>query len=246
MNAQLISQENSQPQPRFDRKFIEEHRLVERYLEGRLPYKGARELEQWCGAHPEYLDELKLSERVQASLQLLEAAGRSQDLGEPKPPWWKSVYVLLGLGAAALLSLLAFWVLLGKFTTLRGELDDTRTLMARGSLVQPATSSVIRVTPDRAPNLDRERIVVDRSAPQLMDLHVDLGYTPLMQFRLFVDKEEQGRALVLNDLLKDSNGELRMTLNSTGLAAGIYKVRIEGLPFRGDPLPLGWLILEVR
>jgi hypothetical protein len=51
---------------------------------------------------------------------------------------------------------------------------------------------------------------------------------------------------VLNNLLKDSNGELRITLNSTGLAAGIYNVRIEALPFRGDPLPVGWLILEVR
>ncbi len=52
-----------------------------------------------------------------------------------------------------------------------------------------------------------------------MDVHIDLGYTQkLMQFRMFVDKQDQGRALVLNNLLKDSNGELRVTLNSTGLA----------------------------
>jgi hypothetical protein len=52
--------------------------------------------------------------------------------------------------------------------------------------------------------------------------------------------------LILNNLLKDSNGELRMTLNSTGLDAGIYNVRIEALPPRGSPIPAGWLILEVR
>ena len=39
---------------------------------------------------------------------------------------------------------------------------------------------------------------------------------------------------------------VRMTLNSTGLAAGIYTARIEALPFRGSPIPLGWLILEVK
>jgi hypothetical protein len=39
---------------------------------------------------------------------------------------------------------------------------------------------------------------------------------------------------------------LRMTLNSTGLSAGIYTVRIEALPFRGSPIPVGWLILDVR
>ena len=47
-------------------------------------------------------------------------------------------------------------------------------------------------------------------------------------------------------LLKDSNGELRMTLNSTGLSAGTYTVRIEALPPRGIPIPIGWLLLEVE
>ena len=248
MNARTIAQGNPPTaSPRFDRKFIEDHQLVERYLQGKLPFKGARDLEQWCRAHPEYLNELNLSERAQASLKLLEASGRPADLGEPKPPWWKSVYVLIGLGAVACLSLIAFWVVLGKYVLLRGELDETRMTMSRGSLVQPATSSEMRVTPDRAPGIDRARIVVSRSAPQLMDLHIDLGYTnKLMQFRMFVDKQDQGRALVLNNLLKDSNGELRITLNSTGLAAGIYTARIEALPFRGSPIPLGWLILEVK
>jgi hypothetical protein len=248
MNARTIAQENPQTAaPRFDRKFIEDHHLVERYLEGQLPFKGARDLENWCRAHPEYLNELKLSERAQASLKLLEASSSPVDLREPKAPWWKTIHVLIGLGAIAFLSLLAFWVLLGKYVFLRGELDDTRTLMSRGSLVQPATTREMRLTPDRAPGIGRARIVVSRNAPQLVDLHVDLAYTnKQMEFRMFVDKEDQGRALVLNNLLKDSNGELRMTLNSTGLGAGIYKARIEALPFRGSPIPVGWMILEVK
>jgi len=248
MNARTISPGNPQAAPpRFDRKFIEDHKLVERYLESKLPFKGARDLENWCRAHPEYLNELNLSERAQTSLKLLEASGQPVDLTEPQPPWWKTIHVLIGLGVVAALSLIAFWALLGKYVLLRGELEDTRTSMTHGSLVQPATSSELRVSPDRAPGIDHARIVVARAAPQLMDVHIDLGYTnKLMQFRLFVDKKDQGRALILNDLLKDSNGELRMTLNSTGLSVGIYNVRIEALPFRGSPIPIGWLILDVR
>src|ERR1700681_1381398 len=122
MNARTVSQENPQTAPpRFDRKFIEDHSLVERYLEGKLPFKGARDLENWCRAHPEYLNELKLSERAQASLKLLEASLSPVDLREPKAPWWKTIHVLIGLGAIAFLSLLAFWVLLGKYVFLRGE-----------------------------------------------------------------------------------------------------------------------------
>ena len=248
MSARPVSEGNPQTAPpRFDRKFIEDHQLVERYLENKLPVKGARDLENWCRAHPDYLNELKLSERAQTSLKLLEAGGQPVDLQEPEPPWWKTVHALIGLCVVTALSLIAFWALLGKYVWLRGELDDTRQLMNQGSLVQPATSRELRVSPDRAPGVDHARIVVTRAAPQLMDVHVDLGYTDkLTEFRLFVDKKDQGRALILNNLLKDSNGELRMTLNSTGLSSGIYNVRIEALPFGGSPIPIGWLILDVR
>ncbi|MGO9514911.1 MAG: hypothetical protein ACLP2F_14910 [Steroidobacteraceae bacterium] len=249
--------------PRFDAKFIEEHQLVDRYLENKLPFKGARDLENWCRAHPEYLSGLKLSERAQASLKLLEASGQPQDLREPPQPWWKSIYVLIGLGVLALLSLVAFWALMGKYILLRGELEDTRTRKDQGSLVQPATQRDLHVAPDHAPGIDRARIVVSRAAPQLIDVHIDMGYSTLMQYRMIVDKLDQGRALILNNVLKDSNNELRLTFNTTGIAAGIYTVRIEALPPKPQimtgrhkafqqpqeqfdaPIPIGWLILEV-
>jgi hypothetical protein len=243
---------------RFDRRFIEEHRLLDRYLENKLPLKGALDFEAWCRSHPEYLEELKLTDRTQMSLKLLEAAAQPHDLGEPKPPWWKSPYLLIGLAAASFVLLVATLVLSGKYAHVLGELDDARATAEKGSLVQPATETTVRITPDRAQGIDRARIVVTRSAPQLIDVHIDLSYTGktdlgyganlhLMQYRMIVDKQDQGRALILNNLLKDSNGELRLTLNSTGLAAGIYTARIEASPFMGgNSVPIGWLILEVR
>ena len=248
MTARTISHETTQPVAlRFDRKFIEEHKLLERYLENKLPVKGARDLEQWCRANPDYLNSLNLSERTQASLKLLEASGKPQDLREPTEPWWKSPYLPIGLGVLALISLIAFWALFGKYELVQGRLDSARAQLNQGSLVQPATETSAHITPDHSPGIDLARLTVSRSAPQLIDVHIDLGYTQkLSQFRMFVDKKDQGRALVLNDLLKDSNGELRLTLNTTGLAAGIYNVRIEAMPLRGTPMPIGWIILEVR
>ena len=157
-----------------------------------------------------------------------------------------SIYLLIGLAALAFVCLAALLVLAGKYSSLQGKLEDTKRAILQGPLVQPATAKEIYISPDHAPGIDRARIQLNRAAPLLMDVHIDLGYTQkLLQFRLFVDKQDQGRALVLNNLLKDSNGELRVTLNSTGLAAGIYTVRIEALPPRGIPIPIGWLIIEV-
>lgn len=248
MTTRTLSQVRVQPDaPRFDRQFIEQHQLVERYLENKLPLKGAQELENWCRAHPEYLAGLKLAERAQSSLKLLEASGKSQDLGEPKPLWWKSIYVLIGVGVVALMSLVAFWSLFSRYELLRGELADTRARIDHGPLVQPAAETSMRIVPDRAAGIDRARIILNRSAPQLLDLHIDLGYTnKLSQFRVFVDKKDQGRALVLSNVVKDSNNELRATLNSTGLSAGIYTIRIDAIALRGVPIEVGWLLLDVR
>jgi len=233
--------------PRFDAKFIEDHKLIERYLESKLPLKGARDLENWCRAHPEYLANLKLQERAQATLKLLEATGQPVDLREPEAPWWKTPYVLIGLAALALVSMLAFWTMVAKYGLARSELEDVKTRMRQGSLVQPAVQTVQRITPDRAPGIDRARIAVSTAAPQLIDLHIDMTYTQkLDEFRMIIDKQEQGRVMILNNLLKDSNNELRLTFNTTGVSAGTYKVRIEALPERGEPIPDGWLILEVN
>jgi hypothetical protein len=248
MNSRTIAQGKSAPaSPRFDRKFIEEHKLVERYLENKLPFKGARDLENWCRDNPEYLNELQLQERAQASLKLLEASGRPQDLREPQPPWWKTIYVLIGLCVVTFVSLIACWAVVGKYASLQRQLEDAKHVQAEGPLVQPAAENAYYVSPDRAPDVNKARIQVSRSSPQLMDVHIDLGFTQkITEFRLIVDKKDQGRAMILNDLLKDSNGELRLTLNSTGLAAGTYLVRIEELPPRGTPTPIGWLSLEVN
>ena len=85
------------------------------------------------------------------------------------------------------------------------------------------------------------------AAPQLIDLHVDMGYTKkLIQFRVTVDKQGQGRALILNNVLKDSNNEIRMTFNTTGIAAGIYTRAHRGAADARIPIPEGWLMLEVH
>ena len=210
--------------------------------------RGARDLENWCRANPAYLDALKLSDRAQASLKLLDACGRAPDLREPRTPWWRTPYPAIGLGVVALVCGAALWLLLGKFSLLRSELADTELRLQQGSLVQPATETSVRLTPDRVQGMGRARLAVNVSAPALMDLHIDMSWSKASQYRVVVDKQNQGRALILNNLLKDSNGELRLTVNTTGLSPGTYTARIEALPLRGSAAPVaeGWLLMEVH
>jgi hypothetical protein len=232
--------------PPIDRAFVESNQLVERYLEGKLPYKGQRELENWCRANPDYLRELHLSERTVASLKLLEASGMPQDLSEPRTPWWKLPQVLAGACAVALAGLIGCAVLAGKLTLLAGRFEDVHSQLGRGSLAPPTAIRNLRVQPDRAAGIGSATLRVDHAAAQLIDVTIDMAYSPERRFRVTIDKRDQARALVLGGLSKDSNGEMHVAFNSTALSAGQYDVSIQALPLLGAPTDAGWLVLDVH
>jgi len=228
-----------------DRRFIEDNGLIERYLEGTLPRKGARELEDWCRANPDYLAELKLAERARLSLALLEASGGSQDLREPLPPWWQTPVFVALLAGVTVVSLACLWVLYGKYSLLRGERDDALVKISQGTLAPPAAHNILRLSPDRAAAVDQARVPINHTMPQMLELHIDMSYVKTPQFRVTVDKKDQGRVLVMDNLLRDSNGDLKVSFNTSALTPGRYDLRIEALPLLGMPMAVGWLILDV-
>jgi hypothetical protein len=232
--------------PRLDRKFVEEHQLVERYLDDKLPFKAKLDLESWCRANPAFLDELRLAEHATAGLRLLEACGRPPDLREPPPPWWRTVYFTVGLVLACVALAFAGVALYAQNVALRSDTNREHALTTRGTLTAATTHRAMRVAPDHVAGLGGALVHIDHGAPDLIELAIDMGYSREYRFRLFVDKREQGRALVLDSQLKDSNGDLKIAFNSSGMSAGAYDVRIEAEPTRGDPIPEGWFVLDVR
>lgn len=232
--------------PRFDRAFIETHGLLERYLDGKLPFKGAGEFERWCAQHPEYLEELNLTGRTQASLKLLEACGRPPELAEPRLPWWKTPWFSIGLGATALLSLIGFWALLANNQLLRENLRNAQVRLAHGAMQPPASEQTLRITPDRSPGIDQARFTVNHRVPTLLDLRIHMAYVREERFHVSIDKGHQGRVLLIRNLSKDSNGDLRFAFNTSALAAGRYQIRIAAMPLFGAPVADGWLNMRVR
>jgi hypothetical protein len=64
-------------------------------------------------------------------------------------------------------------------------------------------------------------------------------------FRLTLEKKDVARVGAIHNVLRDSNGNLRLIFNNSALRPGDYKLTIEGLPARGSPVPVGWLNIRV-
>ena len=60
-----------------------------------------------------------------------------------------------------------------------------------------------------------------------------------------IDRIDQGRVGVITNLAKDSNGHLRIALNSSALGPGNYQLTIEGLNWRADPEPDSWITIGI-
>ncbi|MDE2294659.1 MAG: hypothetical protein KGL36_04270 [Gammaproteobacteria bacterium] len=232
--------------PRLARAFVDEQHLLDRYLDGDLPYKGAREFEQWCAIHPQYLAEQRLADRTQASLRLLEAAGRAPDLADPQVRWWRASWLPIALGAIAAASLIGLWTAAAHGAWLRDQLTEARARLAHGSMRPPASEQIVRVSPDRGADSGAASIALARSPARLVALRIRMGYVRADRFRLAVDKHGAGRALELDGLTKDSNGDLRITFNASALEPGEYAVRVEAMPLLGRPVADGWFTMSVR
>jgi hypothetical protein len=210
----------------MDRDFIARNQVVERYLCGKLPIKGATDFERFCREQPELLDDIGLAERVNAGIRLLEASGKPEPWREKPKKLWEKPQVMLGL------AVLALSLAIGLGVVASANADKSRAIRRLNALaleqpLEPAASTrSIRLLPSRSGSSNTPAIIIGGGATQLADLKIDMSRSPYRAFRVTIDRIDQGRVAVLHNLMKDSNGHLRLALNSSALGPGNYQFTI--------------------
>jgi hypothetical protein len=232
--------------PPMDRDFIARNQVVERYLSGRLPLKGATEFERFCRENPEILDELGLPDRVNAGLRLLDASGKPEPWQEAKQPFWQKAQLTIGLAAAVIVLAGALWYSMNDGAAKAQRITKLQSQAAERPL-DPATSTrEIRLLPSREGGSNTPAITIGGGAAQLVDFKIDESRSPYKVFRVTIDRIDQGRVAVISELGKDSNGHLRIALNSSALGPGNYQLTIEGLTWRGEAEPDSWITIGIQ
>jgi hypothetical protein len=230
----------AQPAPSMDREFINRNQIVERYIGGRLPLKGAQDFERFCREHPQLLDEIALTERINAALRLLDAGGRPAPWEQPRKRWWEQLPVLIGTALLALALGVTCLMIQGRLSAL----DRTAAGLRQRVLLQPLepaqSTRSISVIPSRTGPVAHSLVTIGGAQAQTADLKIDLSWSQFSAFRVTIDRIDQGSVGVLHNVLRDSSGNLRIELNSGALGPGDYQFTIEGLTWRGDVVPQAW------
>ncbi len=77
------------------------------------------------------------------------------------------------------------------------------------------------------------------------ELKIEVTQTKYSTFRVVIDRVNHGRVAILDNMLKDSNGHVRLQLNPAAFGAGDYLLTLEGLNMRREGTPAAWVRLNV-
>lgn len=231
----------------MDGEFIQRNQIIERYLAGRLNAKGAADFERFCRENPQFLDDIGMADRVQTGMELLIAIGqvearppaRVSFFYKPKVVLWM-LTIILGLGAA-------LWLMVNQ----SAQRDETIRQMQKRWTERPlgltTSTREIRLLPNRDGFSTTPDIVVGGGAAQLVDFRIDETRSSCKLFQVTIDRVNQGRVGVIGNLEKDTNGHLRIALNSTALGPGTYQLTIEGLsPCGGGAADTSWVTIGIE
>ena len=230
----------------MDRDFIARNQIVERYLSGRLPLKGATDFERFCRDHPQVLDELGLPERVNAGLRLLEASGKPEPWQEAPRSFWLKAPIVIGLAAACLILGVTLSIVASQSSAKTAKLVKLQKQLVEQPLDPATATRVIRLLPNREGASNTPAVSIGGGPAELVDFKIDESRSAYKTFTVTIDRVDQGRVGVIHNLVKDSNGHVRITLNSSALGPGNYQLTLEGMSWRGEAEPDSWITIRIQ
>lgn len=176
----------------------------------------------------------------------VDATGEFEYVPGFEAAWWQSKAFVLALAAAcAVLGVAAaasLWSAAQDRAAARSAAQREQQLTLR------AINSVraLRITPNpRSWSAAPDVTIAWPEPPQLLELHLPVGYAEFLTFAVIMDKVDHGRVLMVERIAPDSNKDLLLSVNSSALGPGEYRLRLQGYTWRGERIDVGWVRLKV-
>lgn len=226
-------------------EIITRYQVVERYLAGRLTAKGRAEFERYCRENPQMLAEIGMPDRIQAGIELLVATGHAS-LPAPRLYFFQRPQVIMWLITTILALGASLWIMISLSAAKDAKIHLLQRRWAERPIDLTTSTREIRLLPSRDGGSPTPAITIGGGAAQLVDFRIDETRSPYKLFRVTIDRIDQGRVGVISNLEKDSQGYLRIALNSTALGPGIYQLTIEGVTAGGGTEPDSWVTIGIK
>ncbi len=228
----------------MDVKVIRDKQLLERWVGGKLTPPEARYFEDLVRKQPSLADELGLHEVLRRMMRLLDDTGLEWQ--EKPPRFWHNAAVPATLAAIGLIAIgVALFYVLGK-QRVGAQYSEFRTEALQGLLAEPIGTATthVHLTKPGEPGL-MTYTLGSRKAPTFAELRPDVRLLSGHLFSVKIERDDGTFWGRFDNLLRDSNGELRLGVNSGAFAAGSYTMEVRQINLRGDGEVIGLAKLVV-
>ena len=260
----------------MDRKYIENEHVVDRYLSGDLTVREARDFEKFCLDNPAFLQALPIPVRLKTRLSrrpvdgsetgmfaaipssVTRAAMDTSDDDDFDPEEAReemrrssagvgvSRVVVLALLVGVVVATAAAVIFGLQANSLTQQLQGTKkeltaTQMQAPGSVQRYKLQMVKAKPG-APTFALGWV----NPPQLLDISIDASEGKITQYQITIDKTDGVRVMQIKRIMRDSNKEVRFSLNSSAWGPGDYLVKVEGYNWRGQTQEVGWMMLGLK
>jgi hypothetical protein len=214
----------------MDRKYIEEHHIVARYLAGRLSDAERETFEVYYLEHPDVVQDMEAVARLKVGLARLQDAGElGQVLAAPR----LSRYYSIAAAAAVVVAAVALL-----FLYLREPLQQSPMLAASAAALLDGSGAPIAVAGTQLVLRTRSTATYDveisiADSPQAIELRVlpEVEAQPA-RYRIEISSVATGREpqnlAAVDNLVPNADGFVPVYLDTSRLAAGTYVLTIAG------------------
>lgn len=233
------------PPPVMDAAFIERNQIVERYLTGKLPPKGAVDFERWCRANPQLVDGLGLPDRINAALRLLDASGKPEPWAEKPRRFYERAASFFGAAAVAAIAVVVAISMSVRTTEAERQKAVLEKQVGERPLLPVTETRTMVVQPSRTGPSKRPIATFDSRSGELADFKIDVSWSRFATYRVTIDRTDQGRVAVIGNVQRDSNGQLRVAFNTSALGPGDYQMTLDGVDWKGGTQAQAWVTFSV-
>jgi hypothetical protein len=258
----------------MDRTYIESQQIVARYLSGDLTVREARQFEKYCLENPEWVKSQPIPVRLKAKMirkpgeeldaadlesmpsnTAIEAAQLDTDDDDEVenevasefgalPPKARRWIRLMGFAlAAAVVSVIGALLYAN---SLSEKLNAAQSTAKEYRLRAPGSTREYRIKLSPTPPSSPAVSVGWPDSPELMELRIDMTDGRYNTFLVTVSSVTAGHIMQMRRVARDSNGELRLNINSSAFGPGEFDVKFDGYTWRGDTVAVGWTRLSMK
>lgn len=260
----------------MDRKYIENEHVVDRYLSGDLTVREARDFEKFCLDDPAFLQALPIPVRLKTRLSRRPVADSETGMFEaiPSSVTRAAMDVVedddfdpeeareemrrsssgVGVNRVVVLALLVAFLVAAAAAVIFGlqaralteQLQGTKKQLTTLQMQAPGSVQRYKLQMVKARPEQPTFALGWLTPPQLLEISIDASEGKITQYQITIDKTDGVRVMQIKRIMRDSNKEVRFSLNSSAFGPGNYLVKVEGYNWRGQTQDVGWMMLGLK